>query len=232
MSCQHYKNALIEAAAAGGEPQSELRAHLNACASCRAAFAQEQSLFAAIDSGLHATANAEVPPSLLPRVRGALDEAAAPSRSWAQSGLVLASAAGMVALFFVVHALWRTGSVQNPPQTAANAALPGTVGPLPQLQNPGSQPPVSRNPVPEIRRTISKSSSPQGRLASRDTIPEVLVPRDQEILLVQYAEQWSARKRAPLLAVNAGAPDIEALQVAPIQIDQLDVKLLAEDESQ
>jgi len=44
MPCEHYQNALIEAAA-GFEPKGELRAHLAACAACRTAFAQEQSLF-------------------------------------------------------------------------------------------------------------------------------------------------------------------------------------------
>ncbi len=69
MLCKHYKVALIEAAASSAQPQGDLRAHLEACASCRAAFEQEQSLFASIDAGLHVAANAEVPASLLPRVR-------------------------------------------------------------------------------------------------------------------------------------------------------------------
>ena len=70
MPCAHYKDALIEAAASGADltsvptPDEEtaaLRAHLESCASCRAAFEQEQSLFSSIDAGLHAAANAEVP---------------------------------------------------------------------------------------------------------------------------------------------------------------------------
>ena len=67
MPCQHYKDALIEVAASGSAPQGELRVHLDECASCRAAFAEEQSFFAAIDSGVRAAANIDVPPSLLPR---------------------------------------------------------------------------------------------------------------------------------------------------------------------
>src|SRR5256884_9244256 len=35
MLCEHYKDALIEAAASGAAPSGELREHLAECASCR-----------------------------------------------------------------------------------------------------------------------------------------------------------------------------------------------------
>jgi hypothetical protein len=63
-------------------------------------------------------------------------------------------------------------------------------------------------------------------------MPEVLVPRDQEILLAGYAEQWSLRGHAPLLAQDADSTILAPLQVAPIQIAELDVKLLADEKSQ
>jgi len=50
--------------------------------------------------------------------------------------------------------------------------------------------------------------------------------------LVRYAEEWSRRKRAPLVADSADETTLAPLEVAPIQIDQLDVKLLAEEKSQ
>jgi anti-sigma factor RsiW len=74
MPCEHFQDALIEAAATRAEPQGEVRVHLQNCAACQAAFEQEQSLFASIDAGVRVVANAEVPPSLMPRVRAALDE--------------------------------------------------------------------------------------------------------------------------------------------------------------
>ena len=64
-------------------------------------------------------------------------------------------------------------------------------------------------------------------------MPEVLVPRDQDILLAEYAEQWRLHKRGPLLlAQNSDATILAPLQVAPIQIAELDVKLLADEKSQ
>jgi hypothetical protein len=63
-------------------------------------------------------------------------------------------------------------------------------------------------------------------------MPEVLVPRDQEVLLVSYAEQWNQRKHAPLVAANFDATSLSPLQIAPIQIAQLDVKLMTEEQAQ
>ena len=72
MLCEHYKEALIEAAASGAELHEDLHAHLDGCAACRAAFEQEQTFFASIDAGLRVTANADVPALLLPRARARL----------------------------------------------------------------------------------------------------------------------------------------------------------------
>jgi hypothetical protein len=63
-------------------------------------------------------------------------------------------------------------------------------------------------------------------------MPEVLVPRDQDALLASYAEQWSQRKRAPLVASNFDPTNLSLLQISPIQIDQLDVKLMTEEHAQ
>jgi hypothetical protein len=63
-------------------------------------------------------------------------------------------------------------------------------------------------------------------------MPEVLVPPDQEVLLVSYAEQWRQRKRLPLVAANFDATTLSPLQIAPIQISQLDVKLMAEEQAE
>jgi hypothetical protein len=227
MLCQHYKKALIETAAGGSEPQGDLRVHLDACAACRAAFEQEQSLFGSIDAGLHVAANTEVPASLLPRVRARLDEESSPRRIWATNWLVLASAAVIVVAFFAARPVRRTSVVPKPVEMAGNtSALPPqnhehVVPPLVGKNNESPhQLAVARNPA-------EHATSPKGK-----TMPEILVPRDQEVLLVEYAEQWHLHKRAPLLAKDADATILAPLQVAPIQIAELDVKLLADEKSQ
>jgi hypothetical protein len=231
MLCKYYKEALIEAAASGAQPQGDLRAHVNACDSCRAAFEQEQSLFASIDAGLQVTANAEMPPSLLPRVRARLQQESALSRSWLTNWLVLASAAGVLVTLFAVRAVWRP-NVVKPIETAGKTILPPRVTQSAQKQNPAVLPPMKKNSVSQRHLAIAKNSRAHERLIRRETMLEVLVPRDQEVLLAEYAEQWRFHKRAPLLAQDSDATILAPLQVAQIQIAELDVKLLADQKSQ
>jgi hypothetical protein len=232
MPCQHYKDALIEAAASSAQAQGELRAHLDACVSCRAAFEQEQSLFASIDAGLHVAANADVPASLLPRVRARLDEEeSAPRRIWATNWLVLASAAVMAVAFFTARAVWRTNVVHEPVETAWKTSVPPQETSSSQNQTPVIAPPVEKNSSSQRQFAIAKNTPAAETMVRGRTLPQVLVPRDQEILLAEYAEQWRLHKRAPLLAQGDDAAILAPLEVAPIQIAELDVKLLAEETS-
>jgi hypothetical protein len=228
MPCENYKNALIEAAASGAEPQSELRAHLAACDACRTVFAEEQSLFASIDVGLRITANAEVSASLLPRVHARFAEETALTRSWAINWFVLASAAAIIAGFFVARGVWRPSVKQNPPSSSAQTNPSAHVFPPRQelTQTPG--PTAKSNPLRHLQILQARNSQSLGLQVAHNSIAEVLVPRDQELLLARYAEQWRARKRAPLVAEYSDGTTLALLQIAPIQIAQLDVKLLAE----
>jgi hypothetical protein len=232
MPCELYQDALVEAAAFGIEPQGELRAHLAACTVCRTAFAQEQSLFSSIDTGLHAAANAEVPASLLPRVRARLVEVTAPRRMWAPSWLAMAGAAAMVVALLAARAAWHPGVEQTPLNTVSSKNNPAPVIPQPQNQNSSAAPSAIKNLNSHPRATPTKTPFHPGSPAKREALPEVLVPRDQEVLLVSYAEQWSQRKHAPLVAANFDATILSPLQIAPIQIAQLDVKLMTEEQAQ
>jgi hypothetical protein len=223
---------LIEAAASGSRPQDDLRAHLDACVACRAGFELEQSLFASIDAGLHVTANADVPASLLPRVRARLDEESAPRRVWATNWLVLASAAVMVVAFLTARVVWRPNVVQRPVETARKTSAPPKATLSPRNQIPVVAPPMEKNSDSPQQITIARNPKAPETFVKRKTTPEVLVPRDQEVLLAEYAEKWRLHKRAPLLAQDADATILVPLQVAPIQIAELDVKLLADEKSQ
>jgi hypothetical protein len=232
MLCEPFQNALIEAAASGTEPQGELGAHLRDCAACQAVFEQEQSLFATIDSGMHAVANAEVPPSLLPRVRARLDEVGAPKPAWSPKWFVLAGASAMLALLFVTQSVWRTNNETTLMRTAKNVSTPRPVVPPPERQDLNALPPRSKNSVLRPRTTGTLNLVPREARTSRNTVPEVLVPRDQEDLLVSYAMEWGQRKRAPLVAASFDPTNLPPLQIAPIQIAQLDVKLMTEEQAQ
>jgi hypothetical protein len=232
MPCRHYKNALIEGPASGAQPQGELRAHLDACASCRAAFEQEQSLFAAIDAGLHVAANAQVPASLLPRVRARVDGESSPRRVWVSNWLVLASATVMVVAFFAARGIWRPNIQKNSAINAVRTNSPSSARTAPQIAVSPFVPPPKRGSVSLSGIANGSNSILSERPAVRKAAPEVLVPGDQEVLLVRYAQQWRRRKLAPLVTEESDAKAWLPLQVAPIQIAQLDVKLLAEEKSQ
>jgi hypothetical protein len=100
-----------------------------------------------------------------------------------------------------------------------------------QNQIPVIAPPVEKNSSSQRQFAIAKNTPGPETMVRGKTIPEVLVPRDQEVLLAEYAEQWRLKKRAPLLAQDADAAILAPLEVAPIQIAELDVKLLAEETS-
>jgi hypothetical protein len=233
MPCQHHKDALIEAAASGVEPQGELRGHLAGCAECRATFEQERSLFASIDSGLRVAANAEGSVSLLPRVRARLDvESVVPSRRWAGNWLVLASAAVIVAGIFVARVAWRPVVRENPSIDSREKSSSAPAPRSPQVDAHNSERIAKNNPAPAQQTLVAQNSPKAGMTSSRHSGPEVLVPKDQEVLLAEYAEQWRQRKHAPLLAQDSDATILAPLQVAQIQIAELDVKPLAEEKSQ
>jgi hypothetical protein len=88
---------------------------------------------------------------------------------------------------------------------------------------------VGKNSVSQRQPAIAKNALAAETLVNGKTMPEVLVPRDQEVLLAEYAEQWRFHKRTPLLAQDSDATILAPLQVAQIQIAELDVKLLAEE---
>jgi hypothetical protein len=232
MPCKQHKDALIEAAADGAELQGDLRAHLAGCTDCRAAFEEERSLFASIDAGLHVAANAEVPASLLPRVRTRLDQEAAPRRIWATSWLVLASAAVLFVVFLAARALWRPNAVHQPVEMTAKVPPPEHVTAPSEKQAPQAESPLGKDDASNHQFVISKHHAVGEMLVAAKTTPEVLVPHDQELLLAEYAEQWSLHKHPLLLAQQFDATILSPLQVEPIQIDELGVKPLAEEKLQ
>jgi hypothetical protein len=232
MPCEHYQDALVEAAASGSEPQGELRTHLACCAACRTALAQEQSLFSSMDEGLRAAANAEVPASLLPRVRARLADEPAPIRSLRFPSFVLAGAVAVVVALLIARTARRSNIEQTPFNTTSNSTTSSTVTQLPQSQDLSAASSVTGNSIAHPQVTATRVPTRPSFSAARQSAPEVLVPPDQEVLLVSYAEQWREGKRLALVATNFDATNLSPLEIAPIQIPQLDVKLMAEEKAQ
>jgi len=193
---------------------------------------EEQSLFAAINAGLHDAANTKVPPSLLPRVRIGLDEIVAARPRWNFGWTVAASAAFVSAVLFFAFAIRQNRFTLHPTESATNQpATPKIAG---SAQGPLVSAPSGKNGLLSMRPNapLVKNPARSELLVSSKSAPDVLVPRDDELLLATYAQQWSSRRRAPLVAGDAKQTTVALLEFPPIQIPELDVKPLAEGNSQ
>ena len=224
MPCENYKDALIEAAATGFEPQGELRAHLGACASCRTAFEQEQALFSSIDASLHVTANADVPASLLPRVRARLDETVAMQRRWLQPVIF---AAASVALTFAIFLLTRPlhprpdSQAKQAPQTPASHTSVANAG----NQNSG---PSTQIVSSAVNNSHTRSHSTLLRPVASSQ-PEVLVPPDEREAFARFVAVLGERREVALALVTPAPPTKnEPTSLEPLQINGLEIKPLEE----
>jgi len=224
MPCQHYKNALIEAAASGSHPQGELRAHLDVCLDCRAAFEREQSLFASINTGLHVTANAEVPASLLPRVRARLNEEIAPQRRWIQP---MTFAAASVALAFVIFLFAWPHDASPDRQAKQTPQLPVSETPVTDDRHPNSG---SGSQIVSFNRTRVHSTLLRPVASSQ---PEVLVPPDEREAFSRFVAVLDERREVALALVTpAPLTEDESPSLEPLQINGLEIKPLAGTESE
>jgi hypothetical protein len=223
MPCESYKDALIQAAACGSEPQSDVRAHLDACASCRSAYAEEQSLFAFIDTGLHKNANPEVPASLLPRVRARLDEAAAPQPQWMQR-LVFAAASVLFAL--VIFLLARPHQVGPNEQVKQ---IPGIPGHEPFAATNRHENAGSGSQIISSNRTSSQSRhDPTLFRPLAPSQPEVLVPPDEReafarfVATVRERSEVAAALLTPAPKRNDALLSLDPLLIADVQLKPLE----------
>ena len=228
MPCQHYKDALIEAAASGAQPQGDLRAHLPGCADCRAAFAQEQSLFASIDAGLHVAANAEAPASLLPRVRARLDEAVATQRRWFHPWIF---AGASVVLAIAIFSFARLPYSKSHNQAKHTPHIPVSHTPVTTAGNQNSR----------ASAEIASSAVNNSHARSHSTLlrpvassrPEVLVPPDEREAFARFVAVLGERREVALaLATPAPQTKDEPAGLEPLQINGLEIKLLAGTESE
>jgi len=222
MSCPTYNKSLTHAAASG-EVSPAQREHLASCEPCRIAFAQEQSLFGAIDSGLRTVANSEIPATLIPRIRVALNDKPAPQRR-SFSFLVWGFASAVVTAGVVlglIHLSSKLALVEpsrpapvavaqnSPERTSLNPARTGAVSPL-----------QHKRPAVLIE---SRNSRPES--------PEVLVPDEERAAFARYMAQISpSPANISVRAVLAPRGPQESVQISPIEIASLEPRPLDQKE--
>jgi len=228
---------LTEAAASGADPanalrsnakMAALRAHFESCASCRTAFAEEQALFISIDAGLHATANAEVPASLLPRVRAALGETAAPHRH-SMSPLIFAAAS--IAFAFLVFLIAR----QHRPVSDDQAKQTPPIS-MPLKPPTGSHGEISPSSVQSASTSAKHLRAPRKSTlvhSAASSNPEVLVPPDEREAFARFVAELNARSDFAAAFVAQAPEKKDALVVVdPLQISDIELKPLDSQESE
>lgn len=215
MFCESYREALSKAALRGERLSAEVQMHVTACAPCRESFSEENALLALLDTAIQARVNAEMPASLLPKVRQNIT-ALPETRSWrvpvlvcAASGLVI----GAIGLWFAV----RTRVLPVSPEPSPRAISVPVTNELNTAQSESSgQLLVASNP--EGRRPRRVAPKPE---------PEVLVSSEEQIGFQKYTASLRNKgaEAAGVIKVNTAA-EIEPLQIASVEVKQLSIQPL------
>ena len=225
MSCEAYRQALIEAAASGTQSLGALGAHLQVCADCRAALTREQSLFASIDASLRTAANSDVPPSLLARVRTGLnDVAVAPRLRWLQP---LAFASASIAVVLLVFLIGRPHRA-TPDKVAKQGpvVVPAPIAPR-TSSNPRSIPAAGAQMTATDTKPFRAARSSTSFRSAASSYPEVLVPPDERQAFARLVARLneSGDVATALFARTPEKKDslesLDFLQIADIQIKPL-----------
>jgi len=222
MPCKNYREALIEAAAKDSAPSRELRLHLDACASCREAFREERQLFAAIDSGLRVTANAEVPASLLSRVRAELNQRHVPQRSWLPAGASMAAAVALVAVVVFVRGLGRdTVPINAFVNSLARQVSPAEIQPDPRVGAAIE----ATSPSAKNRTVWAAKSAPVARAKEVATLVPAGEKQAMDALLAGVRQ---GQVKADVLLAENSEKALEDLQISPLAISPIAMKPLAD----
>jgi len=225
MNCQKYRDTLMESAAGGWHGLSaELAVHLQSCEECRRTYEGERLLFSAIDDVLRAAANADVPPSLFPKVRTRIAEEGRPRPAWVP---YLIAASMMVTSIIAVFA-WRGHSLRPATESGRLDKIAAN-NPPPEERTgqdfaPAGPSLVSREgPLQRGRRTAAPVTGAKRNPA------EVLVPPDERLAWQQFVSAVPERREMAVVLVKpARAPGEETLSVKLIEIARLEVPPLAE----
>jgi hypothetical protein len=191
MPCEQYQKALIDLACAATEPRRDLRAHLDACPSCRASLERERLLLASIDSGAHNMANAKLPPSLLPVMRARLAQGASAAKPAGTAGWTYAAAA--TAALFVAALLVNSLGPRHQQVAAPEIAVPQSTNETRVIKEPSAQSPAAVPPASVVHIPKPQVEPLLARRRSASAEPEVIVPPDEREALARFLSDSQTR---------------------------------------
>ncbi len=214
MSCEQFNTRLTDFAL--GAEDAELRAHLDACASCRAALEAQRALLASIDRGLVSVV-AEAPSGdFAAHVRQRIAQEGVTTRPWFAGWLpVTATALALVVLVGVLT----IGRPPRPPQSV-DVTPPAQVAPI-EKADAVAPPEVTPTEPP---RTVAIGRPPRPPQSAANREPEVLVPHGEMQAIARLMDaSWNGQADGASLTATA-APMSEALK--PLSIEQLKIPAL------
>ena len=195
MSCEKYREALIDAAAIEGATEAGLAKHLTQCSECRAIWQRERALFAAIDGALRGRMNECPHERFLPRIRARIAHAceAEPEAGWNPRWAWAWAGAAFALLALAIAHPWTV--LEQPPVDRSLNGVPVHVSQRSVRQNSdavrlarGSTGILGRRQhfrrVPALR-VLAKQSAPRE--------PEVLVPPDEANAFAQFVARVAIR---------------------------------------
>lgn len=216
MFCESYRETLRAAALNGERLPAEVQGHLTACASCRESFSGQKALFERIGAEIGARVNAEVPASLLPRVRQEIASSHAtrtfqvPVFAYVASGLAI----GAIALSFAVRS--KVPSVTPDP----SARVVPSASPNESIVSQSAGGSLG------IRIATGKRNG-KPRPVAIHTEPEVLVSSEEQLGFQKYVASLRNQggEVSGVIKVNV-VTEIEPLQIASVEVKQLSIQPL------
>ncbi|HKV25174.1 MAG TPA: hypothetical protein VJN93_11340 [Candidatus Acidoferrum sp.] len=227
--CEKFRAELTDIAAARGEALStsnELRVHLAECAGCRAWFEEERMLFSAIDAGVHAAVSAEVPASLLQRVRARLNERKAIDPLWMMLGAAVSATLLVLAISAFVggHRKESINSNVGPRNVASHSAAADA---SPVSSANALSPAQSARPL--VRETGAKATPLYS--ARRTNAPVeilVLVPAGRKAAVdAALLDLTKGTVKAGDLLLTKNEKLTKSDAIAPMEIQEMEIKPLA-----
>jgi len=220
MSCERYRDKLIDGLASGESSlENDVTGHLRTCAACKKFYEAQMHLFGAIDSGVRVMVNEAVPASLLPGVRRLVAEAGVPRRSWDFAWGF--AAVGVAAVVVIGVGLLRRNPENAGGVTAGVPAFTQGVREAARVAPAQSQVAAATPKFHMIK--VKHMTVPNDGEAG----PEVLVLAEERAAFVRFVTDLPEERDVAVALTRAatGGKD-EAVEIALLQIDELDVKPL------
>lgn len=227
MLCDKFKEALIDAAAAGAALPASLRQHFDVCPRCSETLTAQKRLFAAMEGGLRSRANFTVPANFDHRVRAALQVQASPQRRPALSTFLVVSMPAAAAVLIAI--LFTQSPRHGGKESAGNSVVEPNLlaSPLAPVLSGNAR---SLGPTRKVSSGVGnalKTSHTFEPVDGRNADAEVLVPKGQEELLMKYMEGIAARRTQIVLSASLQhEPEMRPIEVPSVQISQMAVKPL------